>query len=312
MPLPLPAPPLLPPLPPPRDRVTFIQDPLVRADVPAYPSCIIVRCEHGWRLQAGVATNSESKGLCQLCAPTGVHWHLLPEWAMSCPHGFYAPPQLRRDPPPRWCRSKSCRHAAEELQELATDQRELPLREGCIRWPGEIDMRAYNAATLFKEEVATPFQAVAFHEHTGAFRDHWAARGVRAASVADRPTLHPPAPSSRHFISGVIQWHRAYPHPIPIATANPDCQCACMAAPSVARERQLKHLLSGALSNAIVHFVWSLFCAHRVAVEQPATLLEHVVRSPDQKARVADYGQPRHKDWWWWLMRLQVLSLIHI
>ena len=47
------------------------------------------------------------------------------------------------------------------------------------------------------------FEAMAFHEQSGAFVHAWAAVGIRAASVANRPAALPPVAQSAHFIAGV-------------------------------------------------------------------------------------------------------------
>ena len=101
-----------------------------------------------------------------------------------------------------------------------------PARADPVRWRGEIDARAPTAALLLKEAFERPFEAVALHEHSGAFRDAWTAVGVRAASVADRPSATRPAPGATHFVCDVETWRAKYPWSIPLATANPDCHCA--------------------------------------------------------------------------------------
>ena len=118
-----------------------------------------------------------------------------------------------------------------------------------------------------------PFAAVALHEHTGAFRDAWAAAGVRAASIADRPSTSPPAEGSFHFIADVREWRAGYQWSIPLATANPDCHCAALGVEHASKSRFQLHTSSGALAAAVEHFCWLLGCAERVAIEQPPTLL---------------------------------------
>ena len=53
--------------------------------------------------------------------------------------------------------------------------------------------------------------------------------------------------------------------------------------------------------EAVAHAVWTLRSADLVAMEQPPTLLEHVLGPPTHRTCLADYGCPRRKDWWWWL-----------
>ena len=162
-------------------------------------------------------------------------------------------------------------------------------------------MRAPGAQLIFDSLTAAPFGAIALHEHSGAFRDAWQSAGVRAASVADRPSAAPPLHPSIHFIADVRAWHAAYRWSIPLATANPDCHCAAIAAPNAAPSRWRKHIQSGAMAQAIAHAVWVLRAADLVAMEQPPTLLEHILGPPALRTCVADFGCPRRKEWWWWL-----------
>ena len=67
------------------------------------------------------------------------------------------------------------------------------------------------------------YEALAFHEQSGAFTHAWAAVGIRAASVANRPAALPPVPKSAHFIAGVRAFHEWYGHPIPFLTTHWDC-----------------------------------------------------------------------------------------
>lgn len=41
-----------------------------------------------------------------------------------------------------------------------------------------------------------------------------------------------------------------------------------------------------------------------MAIEQPPTLLEHIVRPPDVRTAVSDFGCSRKKAWWWFLTNL--------
>ena len=44
--------------------------------------------------------------------------------------------------------------------------------------------------------------------------------------------------------------------------------------------------------------------AERVAIEQPPTLLELIVRPPDVRTTVSAFGCSRKKAWWWFLTNL--------
>ena len=165
-------------------------------------------------------------------------------------------------------------------------------------------MRAPNADSLFKEATSAPFGAVAFHEHSGSFRNAWAHLGVHAASIADRPSSTLPARDSIHFIGDVRKWHAAYSWTIPLATANPDCHVATLAVERAAKNRWLHYLRSGAMADAIYHVVWTLHSASRVALEQPPTLFEQILGEPSARTTLAAFGVPRRKDWLWWLVNL--------
>ena len=43
------------------------------------------------------------------------------------------------------------------------------------------------------------FQRIAFHEHSGSFREAWAERGFLSASVCRRPTMREPSENSTHY-----------------------------------------------------------------------------------------------------------------
>ena len=67
------------------------------------------------------------------------------------------------------------------------------------------------------------FTHFAFFEHTGEFREAWAARGYAACSVADRRTMLPPSPGCMHVLGRVQDFLALYPHPIGISTSHVDC-----------------------------------------------------------------------------------------
>ena len=190
------------------------------------------------------------------------------------------------------------------LADMSSKATHLPIRADPIRWPGEVDMRAPGGRSAFESVTSSPFLAVALHEHSGSFRNAWAQLGARAASVADRPSSTLPAAGSAHFISDVRAWHQSYPWTIPVATANPDCHVATVAVPYSAPERWLHYLRNGGMADAITHAVWLLHVAPRVALEQPPTLLEHIIGSPTVRTTLAAHGIPRRKEWLWWLVNL--------
>lgn len=124
------------------------------------------------------------------------------------------------------CVRPECKRMAFSLAEMSARSTHLPLRSDPICWLGELDMRAPNAESLFKEVTSTPFSAVALHEHSGSFRNAWAALGFRAASVADRPSCtHASQPvalptSSRMSGNGTPPTHGPYLSPLPTQTAT--------------------------------------------------------------------------------------------
>ena len=143
--------------------------------------------------------------------------------------------------------------------------------------------------------IHSPFEAVAMHEHSGAFRDAWAEEGFCAASVANRPSSNPPAAGSMHFVGDVVAWRKAYPWSLPLATANPDCHPSTIAAPNSAIARWRGHMAKGSLERSVRHFGWVLESASAVAVEQPPSLLAYIFGPPSVETCLADFGVPRRK-----------------
>ena len=274
-----------------------------------YTTTVAVACPHDcWCLAAGFMPPEGGALLCQSCPPPPPPWHSYPLIAVACAHGFTVPPTYAHPfgpthfpPLPRRCPHPACAVGAAQLTALSARALVLPARADPLRWRGELDMRAPGALRIMDAITATPFGATALHEHSGAFRDAWQRRGVRAASVADRPSTSPPPAPSVHFIADVREWHSAYRWSIPMATSNPDCHCATIAAPNAAPSRWLGHIRSGAMAMAVVHVAWTLHAADMVAMEQPPTLLEDIMGPPSQRTCVADFGCPRRKAWWWWL-----------
>ena len=250
-----------------------------------YTTTVLAACAHGqWCLAAGVISPATALTLCPTCVPPPP-WHSHATLALACPHGFAIPPSPSNPtgphpPLPGRCTASACTQAATRLKALSAKALCLPARADPLRWVGEVDMRAPWAQPMFDSLTAAPFGAVALHEHSGAFREAWQLASVRAASVSDRPSTTPPTPPSVHFIAEVRAWHAAYRWSIPLATANPDCHCAAIAAPNAAPARWRVHIRSGAMAEAIAHAVWALRSADLVAMEQPPTLLEHILGPP--------------------------------
>ena len=224
--------------------------------------------------------------------------------ALRCPHGF-APHGSTDLQPPAPCSRKACLAiTAATLAAAQAAHPQWPSKEDPIRWVGEYDSRPPGVLLSIEAYLTAPLDVVSLHEHTGAFRDAWSSAGFRSASVANRPSTVPPEGESLHFIGEVKEWHRAYPWSLPMATANPDCHTATVAAKNSAAARWRVHMLSGALEAAVVHFAWLLGAADSIAVEQPPTFLEFVFGPPTVRTSLADYGVPLRKKWH--------LSLIHI
>ena len=280
----------------------------------AWPPAVLYRCTHGaWQLAAGVLPSDTGLTLCEICDAS----HDPPWWkrqntdcAVRCPHGFASATNAHIDPPTK-CSSERClATAAQYLSSARAAHPKWPAKTDPIRWVGEFDARSINTLLTLPYflETAPPFDVVALHEHTGAFRDEWAKQGFAAASVANRPTSSPPVKGAVHFIADVVEWRSAYQWSIPMATANPDCHTAAIAAPNSAVHRWQRHLRSGALDGAVEHFAWLLDTADAIAIEQPPTLLAWVFGPPEVKTSFADFGIPLQKEWHWWLRRVdQVL-----
>ena len=158
-----------------------------------YTTTVAVACPHDcWCLAAGFMPPEGGALLCQSCPPPPPPWHSYPLIAVACAHGFTVPPTYAHPfgpthfpPLPRRCPHPACAVGAAQLTALSARALVLPARADPLRWRGELDMRAPGALRIMDAITATPFGATALHEHSGAFRDAWQRRGVRAASVAD-------------------------------------------------------------------------------------------------------------------------------
>ena len=275
----------------------------------AFPPAVLSSCPHSaWQLSAGVLPINHTLALCARCAPSSS-----PPWwdrhgshtAVRCPHGF-ASQGSPHPPPPAACSRKEClAAAAATITAARSASPEWPAKEDPIRWVGEYDSRPAGTLLPLKAIIASPFDAVSLHEHTGAFRNEWAKAGFRAASVANRPSTTPPPYGCIHFIGEVVEWRQGYPWSIPMATANPDCHTATVAARNSAVDRWRRHMTSRELEAAVVHFAWLLGAADSIAIEQPPTFLEYVFGPPTVRTSLADFGVPLRKKWHWWLRRVQ-------
>ena len=273
------------------------------------PTAVLCSCPHNsWQLSAGVLPLTHNFALCAVCTPSSS-----PPWwsrqgavcAVRCLHGF-ATCFTSTLQPPAPCSRKDClAFAAAMLAAAQHANPKWPAKEDPVRWVGEFDSRPPGALLSLAAFIAAPFDAVSLHEHTGAFRNEWAKASFTAASVANRPSTTPPEEGSIHFIGDVVAWWRAYPWSIPMATANPDCHTATIAAVNSAVDRWRGHMLSKELEAAVTHFAWLLGAADSIAIEQPPTFLEYVFGPPTVRTCLADYGVPLRKKWHWWLRHVE-------
>ena len=169
-----------------------------------YPSSVLLRCKHGrWIVAAGYVIPDTRDILCPDCEPEQPWWQAS-LYAMHCPHGYSVVATDANIPTPplreTQCHQDGCRATTHAWATRCQKARDLPSRRDCIRHPGEVDGRAPDIAAIFATATRGDFRAVAFHEHTGAFREAWTKLDVYAASVADRPSLSAPTRPSLHFI----------------------------------------------------------------------------------------------------------------
>ena len=178
---------------------------------------------------------------------------------------------------------------------------ELPLQSDPIRWPNEwrlpLGQVAQNCLPFLLALRPPMFEAIAFHEQSGAFSHAWAAEGIRAASVANRPSALPPVAQSAHFIAGVREFHEWYGHPIPFLTTHWDCAPAGYA--SKARWKGL--MQSGELPRNVDDAVWCRSISRLFAGETTKSSMEVFLGPPSVKTNLALWAGDRLKDWWWFL-----------
>ena len=293
---------------PPKGAATSTERKVQTPITVALPPAVLMSCSHDeWQLAAGVLPLKHDIPLCEKCSPSShPPWWQRPHsaCAIRCQHGF----ALALDSsllPPCHCSLSECRATAgATLTSAKAAHPRFPSRKDPIRWVGEFDSRSQGTLLALPLYLASPFEVVAMHEHTGAFRDAWSEEGFRAASVCNRPSSNPPVGDSIHFISDVVEWRSHYAWSIPCAIANPDCHTAAIAASNSSVWRWRGHMRSGALRRAVEHFSWVLSVAELVAVEQPPSLLAYVFGPPSVETCLADFGVPRRKRWNWWLRGL--------
>ena len=123
----------------------------------------------------------------------------------------------------------------------------------------------------------------------------WAAMGIRAASVANRPAALPPVSQSAHFIAGVRAFHEWYDHPISFLTTHWDCAPAGYA--SKARWKTL--MQSGELPQNVDDAIWCRSTSRLFAGETTKSAMEVFLGPPAIKTNLAHWAGNRLKDWWW-------------
>ena len=227
-------------------------------------------------------------------------WHAN-SGAMRCPHGFcpWGAPFAGR------CHEEACSAVLHATWEAARSSRlDLPRREDPIRWPGEVRLAiggAAGRALPFLNEFAPPKAlAHAWHEHTGSFREAWAAATPQSIfiSVADRPSCRPIAPNALHFIAEIKPFFGWYPHAIPFLTSHWDCAPLTLANDTAST---IKFLQSGAVARAVEEAIFCTHAAGLFACENPPSSIEHIIGPPSARTCLADFGEHTHKSWWWWL-----------
>ena len=142
--------------------------------------------------------------------------------APASPRGATARSRSASPTAGRATRAPSLTAASNALLTLAGAGRgnAVPLERDPVRFRGEF------TAPLPAGHVFPQFDRVALYEHSGAFRESWAALGLRAASVCRRPTMVPPSPGCHHYKMEVGDFLAAYPHSIPFQTSHVDCGSA--------------------------------------------------------------------------------------
>lgn len=288
------------------------------AKITFHTTCILQACEHGWSLAAGALDSeapprSPTTGVrdgavlpgpvsphllctleeCQPCEP----WWETAATAIRCMHGFVAPTA----PFAGVCTDAGCVQTYNATRRRARDSvPELPMRDDPIRFPREIRIPCPSSKIPVLPCLVTlrptRFAAHAWHEHSGAHRDAWGAEGVSAASVADRPCVTPPAAGAAHFICAVRTFHEWYPHDIPFLTSHWDCAptAYCRASTFNAAMR------NGSIVAVLEEAVFVLSVVPLYSAEQPAVMLERVLRPPEEKTRFSEWNLVLRKEWWAW------------
>ena len=218
---------------------------------------------------------------------------------MRCPHGFVGSHDLIFAGA---CFVRECvLEVVETIRRAAVANLELPLQTDPIRWPNEWRLPLGEVAPACLPFLLTlrptMYEALAFYEQSGAFAHAWGAVGIRAASVANRPSALPPLPQSAHFIAGVKAFHEWYGHPIPFLTTHWDCAPAGYA--SKARWKAL--MQSGELPQNVEDAVWCRSICRLFAGETTKSAMEFFLGPPSIKTNLAHWAGDRLKDWWWFL-----------
>ena len=281
---------------------------------------VLVPCMHGWNLGAGVLDcrppllaahfikqaagntygRADTGALCVddscLDALPG-RWWLAEHTCMRCSHGFVGSSNLVFAGA---CFMRECvLEVVETTRRAAVADIELPLQSDPIRWPNEwrlpLGQVAPNCLPFLLTMRPPMYQAIAFHEQSGAFVHAWAAVGIHAASVADRPAALPPVAQSAHFVAGVRAFHEWSGQPIPFLTTHWDCAPAGYA--SKARWKTL--MQSGELQQNVEDAVWCRSISRLFAGETTKSAMEFFLGPPTVKTNLACWAGDRLKDWWW-------------
>ena len=166
----------------------------------------------------------------------------------------------------------------------------VPLERDPVRFRGEF------AAPLPAGHVFPRFDRVALYEHSGAFRESWAALGLRAASVCRRPTMVAPSPGCHHYKMDVGDFLAAYPYDIPFQTSHVDCGSANWASHATWPDK----VASGAVLASAEELLLVSCSGDRAAAEQPPTAHSCILGSPTFKLQSCDAGGINLKNFWWW------------
>ena len=136
----------------------------------------------------------------------------------------------------------------------------------------------------------------AFHEHTGALRESWAAeRGRVSCSVARRRTLHAPSPNCYHFIGEVYDFLQSCPLVIKMQTSHVTCAPASWSSWKTWPEK----VLNGTMLQAAEELLYMLCIGDRAGAEQPPTAHEEIIGPPSFVMNSNEHGGP-DKRWLIW------------